>query len=87
MGLSSIQLDHRDVLPQSLRQLVEKGLKVLAIEMRVLPLKVPPAQRFYHPIDPEVLPSPLHWNYRFDSFDRNHFARLGLKSDSGFILA
>ncbi len=45
-----------------------------------------PRQRFDGSINPEVLPSPLHFRGGLDAFGCNHFARLGLHADSGFIL-
>ena len=64
----------------------QKHLEVLTVEMVVLLLKMPSAQRFNDPVDPKVLSSPLHGHNRFDSSGCDHLARFSFESDASFVL-
>ena len=81
-----VKLNHSNLLSQLLGEGINKLLKVFGVETGVLLSKMPSTQRFHYPIQPEVVPLPLHLYHWLDPKSSNHLTRLTFESQPSFVL-
>jgi hypothetical protein len=86
MGSCLVKLNHGNLVSQLLGEGINKLLKVFGVEMGVLLSKMPPTQRFHYPIQPKVVPLPLHLHHWLDPKSSNHLTRLTFESEPSFVL-